>query len=70
MGSCISRTFLKQNIELDSSGKKFRVNHSTTFDLDELDRLDLLNRLYEWDFPIFDLYNTVGDKILSQVAYR
>lgn len=70
MGSCISKTFLKQNTELDTTGRKFRVNHSTIFDLDDLDRFDLLNRLYEWDYPIFDLYNSVGDKILSQVAYR
>ncbi|GAU97643.1 hypothetical protein RvY_08905-2 [Ramazzottius varieornatus] len=60
----------EENTELDTTGRKFRVNHSTTFDLDDLDRFDLLNRLYEWDYPIFDLYNSVGDKILSQVAYR
>ena len=37
------------------------------YDLDQLEQNDILSRLNEWDFPIFDLYNDMGDRILSQV---
>ena len=38
------------------------------YDLDAIDEHHLLNHLSEWDFPIFDLYNEMGDRILSQVC--
>ena len=53
-------------------------NHSLTrsfhvadivYDLDALEEHGLLNQLGDWDFPIFDLYNDMGDRILSQVCW-
>ncbi|XP_055335468.1 cGMP-inhibited 3',5'-cyclic phosphodiesterase 3A-like isoform X3 [Paramacrobiotus metropolitanus] len=50
-------------------GRHYRVGN-ITYDLEVIDEHPLLNHLSEWDFPVFDLYNEMGDRILSQVAYK
>lgn len=62
MGGCVSKCF-KQDL---LPGRHFRVG-TITYDLEAIDEHDLLNQLSEWDFPVFDLYNEMGDRILSQV---
>ncbi|RWS25060.1 cGMP-inhibited 3':5'-cyclic phosphodiesterase A-like protein, partial [Leptotrombidium deliense] len=46
------------------------VIHDTTYDIDEIAANQLLNRINEWDYPIFELYDSAGDAILSQLCYR
>lgn len=40
------------------------------FDLELLQDHHLLNRISEWDYPIFDLQESAGNLILSQVGYE
>ncbi|RWS08164.1 cGMP-inhibited 3' [Dinothrombium tinctorium] len=42
----------------------------TAFDLDEIASDQLLNRIQEWDYPIFELQERTGDTILTQLSYR
>ncbi|OQV22497.1 cGMP-inhibited 3',5'-cyclic phosphodiesterase A [Hypsibius exemplaris] len=52
-----------------SLARRYQVG-DIVYDLDQLEDNQLLNQLCDWDFPIFDLYNNMGDRILSQVAYK
>ncbi|KAG8199121.1 hypothetical protein JTE90_016258 [Oedothorax gibbosus] len=40
------------------------------FELESLDSDPLLNRISEWDYPIFDLKEQAKDLILSQMCYK
>ncbi|XP_067142319.1 cGMP-inhibited 3',5'-cyclic phosphodiesterase 3A-like [Centruroides vittatus] len=40
------------------------------YNLEKLVCDPLLNRIHEWDYPIFDLQQEAGDRILSQMCYR
>ncbi|XP_042870215.1 cGMP-inhibited 3',5'-cyclic phosphodiesterase B-like isoform X2 [Penaeus japonicus] len=40
------------------------------FDLELLQDHHLLNRISEWDYPIFDLQESAGNLILSQLCYQ
>ena len=39
------------------------------YDLDDINQNLLLQRINEWDYPIFELYDMIGDTILSKMAY-
>lgn len=42
---------------------------SVCYDLEEISNSSLLSLIDQWDYPIFELYDQVGDTILSQMSY-
>ncbi|KAK7083466.1 hypothetical protein SK128_017007 [Halocaridina rubra] len=41
-----------------------------SYDLDKLQDYPLLNRISEWDYPVFSLLEAAGTLILSQLCFR
>ncbi|ROT71013.1 putative cGMP-inhibited 3 [Penaeus vannamei] len=56
--------------EVISHGVFVLPEDGATFDLDLLQENPLLNRISEWDYPIFDLQDMAGNLILSQLCYQ
>ncbi|XP_047485832.1 cGMP-inhibited 3',5'-cyclic phosphodiesterase B-like isoform X2 [Penaeus chinensis] len=56
--------------EVISHGVFLLPEDGATFDLDLLQEHPLLNRISEWDYPIFDLQDMAGNLILSQLCYQ
>ena len=44
------------------------LDDGTRYNLDTLESERLLDELKEWDYPIFDLLDRYGDRILSAVS--
>lgn len=42
---------------------------SVCYDLEEIHSNPLLSRINEWDYPIFELQDSLGDTVLSKMAY-
>ncbi|XP_065317259.1 cGMP-inhibited 3',5'-cyclic phosphodiesterase 3A-like isoform X2 [Gordionus sp. m RMFG-2023] len=54
-----------------NDGKRIiEVYDGTIYKLDELENDPLLNRINNWDFPIFEFSEKAGPTTLSQLAYR
>lgn len=49
--------------------KGHHIIDNTTYDLESIRSNPLLNRINEWDYPIFELADQLGDTVLSQMAY-
>ncbi|XP_064105174.1 cGMP-inhibited 3',5'-cyclic phosphodiesterase 3A-like isoform X2 [Macrobrachium nipponense] len=59
---------LTQEIELH--GVIVLDQDGSTYDLDKLQNYNLLNRISEWDYPVFSLLEAAGTLILSQLCFR
>lgn len=54
----------------NSSGRLVCLEDGTcSYNLDQLESEQLLDDLKDWDYPIFDLLDRYGDRILSAVRY-
>ncbi|XP_066986491.1 cGMP-inhibited 3',5'-cyclic phosphodiesterase 3A-like isoform X5 [Macrobrachium rosenbergii] len=56
--------------EIELHGVIVLDQDGSTYDLDKLQNYNLLNRISEWDYPVFSLLEAAGTLILSQLCFR